>query len=72
MADIWPPATLPGLHIDLGDYHHRGVWLRLPTAVFTCSHGCRKRAVGVDDVRAFTKDVAEIHARTCPGPTTTP
>lgn len=44
MSGIWPPATLPGLHIDMGDYTRpwtprRGTWLRLPAADYLCG-GC--------------------------------
>ncbi|WP_432032768.1 hypothetical protein [Streptomyces antibioticus] len=69
MADRWPPAGLFGLHVDLGDYHGvRKVWLRLPTARFTCRHGCDLEAFGVADVADFTARLDEIHARSCPGP----
>jgi len=71
MAGPWLPATLPGLHVDLGDYHHyRRVWLRLPVATFTCRHGCHHTAVGAYDVAAFTADITATHAERCPGPTT--
>ncbi|MFF0598087.1 hypothetical protein [Streptomyces antibioticus] len=70
MADRWPLAGLFGLHVDLGDYHSvRRVWLHLPTARFTCRHGCDLEAFGASDVAHFTEHLAEIHARTCPGPT---
>jgi hypothetical protein len=66
----WPPADLFGLHVDLGDYHTvRAVWLRLPTAAFTCRHGCEHTAVGAADVADLTTRLDAIHARNCPGPT---
>lgn len=69
-SDHWPPTDLPGLWVDCGDWHtHRRVWLRLPTARFTCRHGCERSAVGAADVAEFTKTITADHARTCPGPT---
>ncbi|WP_411090823.1 hypothetical protein [Streptomyces sp. 049-1] len=65
----WPPADLPGLWVNCGNWHYqRRVWLRLPTARFTCLHGCERSAVGAADVTEFTKTINAVHARTCPGP----
>lgn len=71
MAARWPPAVqFFGLHVDLGDFHHhRGVWLRHPTARFTCRHGCVEEAFGPVDVADLTARITTDHARTCPGPT---
>lgn len=71
MADRWPPAAaFFGLHVDLGDFHYqRHLWLRLPTARFTCRHGCDLEAFGVAEVAHFTEHLTEDHARVCPGPT---
>lgn len=73
MADYrWPPALLPGLWVDLGDWHRkREVWLRLPEARFTCRHGCTYEAHGAADVAALTTRIDTDHARTCPGPRNT-
>lgn len=69
MAGRWPPADLPGLWVDLGDFHSkRGLWLRLPQARFTCRHGCAYTAQGADDVTQFTAGIDTDHARDCPGP----
>uniref|UniRef100_A0AAU2A246 Uncharacterized protein n=1 Tax=Streptomyces sp. NBC_00093 TaxID=2975649 RepID=A0AAU2A246_9ACTN len=66
----WPPALLPGLWVDLGDWHtKRQVWLKLPSARFTCRHGCPpEQAFGEADVTAFTARITTDHARACPGP----
>lgn len=56
-------AGLVGLWVDLGDR------IRSPEARFTCWHGCLREAHGRPHVREFTAHIAEIHARTCPGPT---
>jgi hypothetical protein len=70
VTDWWlPAASLYGLHVDCGDFHYkRRVWLRLPTARFTCRHGCDIEAFGAADVAHLTAHLAEIHARSCPGP----
>jgi hypothetical protein len=72
VAGRWAPAArFFGLHVDLGDYHHhRRVWLRLPTARFTCPAGCEDVAVGAADVAHFTAHIDDRHARSCPGPET--
>ncbi|MET8826555.1 hypothetical protein ABZX40_36485 [Streptomyces sp. NPDC004610] len=56
-------AGLHGLWVDLGD--RRG---HTPEARFTCRHGCELEAHGTFHVREFTARIADIHARTCPGP----
>lgn len=69
VAAPWPPALLPGLWVDLGDWHtKRQVWLRPPAARFTCRHGCSHEAFGAADVIAFTARIDAHHARACPGP----
>ncbi|MEV6125143.1 hypothetical protein AB0M23_32325 [Streptomyces sp. NPDC052077] len=68
-----PAADLPGLWVDLGDWHSkRRIWLRLPAARFTCRHGCVHEAFGAADVADFTARIATDHARTCPGTDATP
>jgi hypothetical protein len=64
----WPPAwAYFGLHVDLGDWHSkRHIWLRLPTATFTCRHGCERTAVGATDVADLTEDLDQAHAPNCP------
>lgn len=72
-AGQWPPALLPGLWVDLGDWHSkRHVWLRPPAARFTCRHGCAYDAYGARDVARLTEHIDEDHARQCPGPQRTP
>jgi hypothetical protein len=64
----WPPTALYGLHVDCGDWHYqRRVWLRLPTARFTCRHGCTDSTVGASEVAYFTARIHDQHARECPG-----
>lgn len=59
-----------GLWVDLGDWHtKREVWLRVPSARFTCRYGCLIEAFGADDVAELTKNLNRDHARICPGPT---
>lgn len=68
MTGSWPPAGLPGLWVDLGDWHHkREVWLRLPQARYRCRHGCAIAAQGADNVTQFTARIHADHARDCPG-----
>ncbi|MCZ4609718.1 hypothetical protein O3S80_39320 [Streptomyces sp. Lzd4kr] len=69
-AQMWPPATLPGLWV-IADYNpRRGGWVRTPYARFTCPHGCLIEERGdAADVARFVQAVAFIHARRCPGPT---
>lgn len=68
-AGPWPPALLPGLWVDLGDWHtKRREWLRQPAARFTCRHGCHREAFGARDVAEFTARIDAHHARVCPGP----
>lgn len=65
----WPLAYLPGLWVDLGDWHYkRHVWLRLPYARFTCRHGCVYDASGALAVAHLTAHIDTDHARECPGP----
>lgn len=65
----WPLAYLPGLWVDLGDWHSkRHVWLRPPAARFTCRHGCAYDAYGAAAVAHLTEHVDDDHARECPGP----
>ena len=69
MAETWPPAELPGLWV-VADYRPPYGWVRQPYARLTCPHGCLLEAYGdADEVAAFTKSIAFIHARRCPGPT---
>ncbi|MFI2078622.1 hypothetical protein [Streptomyces triculaminicus] len=70
MSGIWPLATLPGLHIDMGDYTRpwapgRGSWLRLPTADYRCACGWTASAGG-DAVPAFTETAHQDHQPDCP------
>lgn len=68
MTARWPPTEY-GLWVDFGHFHTaRGVWLRWPTARFTCRHGCLLEAVGPPDVADFTQRIDQNHAWTCPGP----
>lgn len=70
MSGGWPPAlAFFGLHVDCGRYSYdRLRWTRLPVARFTCRHGCDIEAFGAADVAHLTTHLAEIHARSCPGP----
>jgi hypothetical protein len=70
VAAWWPTRRFYGLHVDAGWFHQeRDVWLRLPTATFTCARGCHEVAVGVHDVADLTARMRVAdHAQTCPGP----
>ncbi len=53
MTGIWPPAVLPGLHIDLGQHTRpwspeHGYWVRPPTADHRCPCGWTTSATGPD------------------------
>lgn len=64
----WPPADLPGLHIDLGHWPKgSGTWLRLPTADYRCACGFTASASG-DGVPHFTATVHSDHQPHCPLP----
>ncbi|MEV4438219.1 hypothetical protein AB0K09_04240 [Streptomyces sp. NPDC049577] len=66
MSGIWPPADLPGLHVDLGRWHPRaGTWLVLPTADYRCACGWAESAAG-DAVEAFAATVHRTHRSDCP------
>lgn len=70
MSGPWPPADLPGLHVDCSGTHTRpwspeyGHWNLPPVAEFTCRCGFRESAVG-EAVRAFVATIHRIHAKTC-------
>lgn len=63
---VWPPSRLPGLWVDLGGRYHQ------PAARFTCRHGCDHHARGAAEVAQFTREIDDIHARRCPGPSKEP
>ncbi|MFD8937301.1 hypothetical protein ACFV0R_18965 [Streptomyces sp. NPDC059578] len=62
----WP---LPGygLWVDCGHQTRRGhYWLREPTALYLCRHGCVISASGAERVTHLTTHLTELHAN-CPG-----
>ncbi|MGW4030776.1 hypothetical protein ACWEFL_15895 [Streptomyces sp. NPDC004838] len=62
----WPPLALPGLYIDLGDWHRKGrFWVREPYAELRCAAGCEHYAHGADAVERFLEDLDELDH---PGP----
>ncbi|MEV5140327.1 hypothetical protein AB0K71_06040 [Streptomyces syringium] len=69
MSRIWPPAELPGLHIDAGQNTRPwapeyGSWLRLPAADFRCRCGWTASASG-DGVPLISESIDE-HNLNCP------
>jgi hypothetical protein len=69
VAETWRPAELPGLWV-VADYRPPYGWVRTPYARLTCPHGCLIESRGdAEEVAAFVANVAFIHARRCPGPT---
>ncbi|MFP8960006.1 hypothetical protein ACLIYP_05450 [Streptomyces nanhaiensis] len=65
----WPPADLPGLHVDLGERARGGRWLHYPAADFRCGRcGWTDHATG-DAVAQFTATVPAHHLAHCPNQT---
>lgn len=59
-------AGLPGLYVDLGYYDHRNrVWIRHPTADFTCRYGCSWSRSGAAAVAEFCAVIDRYHAQHC-------
>jgi hypothetical protein len=67
MSAGWLP-DLHGLRVHLGARDSRGHWIRLPSADFTCRHGCTWATSGVAEVARFAAVITQHHARLCPGP----
>lgn len=66
MTGRWPPADLPGLHVDLGHWVARSAtWLVLPTADYRCACGYHAEASG-DQVPAFVATARRLHIPHCP------
>ena len=65
----WPPATLPGLHVDLGEQTRRGKWIRLPSVDVRCAHGWTYGTAGADEVAYVCRHLTDLHAKYCPGTT---
>ncbi|MFI9235819.1 hypothetical protein [Streptomyces sp. NPDC053079] len=58
MTVRWPPAELPGLHVDMGHWNYSsGEWLRIPTADYRCRCGWTASASG-DGVPSISKAIA--------------
>lgn len=73
MPAIWPPAELPGLHIDMGVWDSRAArWLRYPTADYRCAHCGPVDSASGDDVRRFAATIHRIHQAECPARTQGP
>lgn len=68
-AGRWAPSQLFGLWV-IADYRPPYGYVRPPYARLTCPHGCYLEAFGAEQVATFTKSIAFIHARRCPGPAT--
>ncbi|WP_406398775.1 hypothetical protein [Streptomyces uncialis] len=61
----WPMPGTYGLWINLGHWH-RGYWLRHPTALFLCRHGCVLSVSGHAHVAHLTTHLQDLHTD-CPG-----
>jgi hypothetical protein len=68
MAGFWPPADLPGLYVDLGQWVARaGTWLRPPCADYRCGRcGRTESASGPEAVARFAASVRTDHRTRCP------
>jgi hypothetical protein len=65
----WPPADLPGLHIDLGQWNRAaGTWLRVPTADYRCTCGWTEAATTEPAIRGIGQAI-RAHRLTCPNNT---
>jgi hypothetical protein len=67
MAGFWPPADLPRLYVDLGQWVARaGTWLRPPSADYRCGRcGAVESATG-PAVARFTASIRTDHLNRCP------
>jgi hypothetical protein len=62
----WPPADLPGLHVDCGERTRSGRWLHFPSADYRCARcGWTDHASG-DAVAQFVATVPALHRTHCP------
>lgn len=63
----WPPADLPGLHVDFGEWNHRaGRWLHFPAADYRCGRCPFADSASGDAVRGFVATIPKIHRAQCP------
>lgn len=61
----WPPASLPGLHVDFGSYDVQASrWVREPSARYRCRCGFTRAATGVKGVASVTA-AADGHRASC-------
>lgn len=60
MTALWPPAELPGLHVDLG------VQARYPAADYRCALCGETESASGDGVRAFVATIHRTHKAACP------
>ncbi len=66
MPALWPPAELPGLHVDMGVWDRRAArWLRFPTADYRCGACGEVDSASGDAVRAFAATAARVHRAQC-------
>ncbi|MFE9645283.1 hypothetical protein ACFYO0_14440 [Streptomyces sp. NPDC006365] len=66
MPALWPPAELPGLHIDMGHWDRRAArWLRFPTADYRCGQCGEVESASGDAVRAFVATIHRVHQAEC-------
>lgn len=71
MTGIWPPAELPGIHIDAGVHTsqwapERGHWIRVPAADYRCARCSWTSHASGDAVAAFAEITHQTHQLTCP------
>ncbi|MFP3990680.1 hypothetical protein U9R90_25085 [Streptomyces sp. E11-3] len=67
MAALWPPATLPGLHVDMGQWNTKAArWARFPTADYRCGRCGDIESASGDAVAAFVSTIHRIHRAACP------
>jgi len=66
-VSAWPPAELPGLHVDFGEWvRGAGRWARRPSAHYRCICGFVRTAAGAKDVALLTSSVPPAHRAACP------
>lgn len=65
MTAAWPPAGLPGLHVDFGEQGPSDRWRRPPTASYRCCCGFEAGARGPKRVATFIATVAAAHHAAC-------
>ncbi|MCT9107925.1 hypothetical protein N4G69_20185 [Streptomyces mirabilis] len=66
MTAPWPPADLPGLHVDFGEWLLQARrWARRPSARYRCVCGFARTAAGAKDVAVFTASVPSGHRAAC-------